>query len=530
MPKKSILAALAIMTAILRAQTAAAHPDLSGIWDPFRAGRGAEAQYAPPPPGPIVLKPGYAEAYAAKRRAEAEANKRGEQLASASAQCVPYGMPNMMSVAIYPMEVIQTPAQVTIVAEAFSEVRRVYIDKPQAKLEDVGPGFYGRSVGKWEGDTLVVDTIGIKPSVGGFQGMPHSPQMRITERIRRVAPDFLQDQVRIDDPVTLEKPVTYTLAYKRLKDYEMVEFVCENNREYVDEKGVVRPEAPRKVNQSRDRDGAAGTYNMKNTNSAAAWIVVGAAALASGAFAQASRPPVPEPPPPQMSALAPANLAKPRPQPPFDITGTWQHDLGPSNPFRFSPPPGFKLTPAAQVQYDAAKKAAAAGKVYHDDIGQCWPAGLPVIMTRVWPIAMVQKPTAIYMISGFMNSVRIVYLDGRPHTDPDLVIRSFNGESIGRWEGDALVVDTTSFVDDHHWIDDGIPASDALHIVERVRLIENGARLAIEYTLTDPKSWEGDWKMTKYFKRVNDTDITEASCLPDLNAHMPSTSSQVNVR
>jgi hypothetical protein len=163
----------------------------------------------------------------------------------------------------------------------------------------------------------------------------------------------------------------------------------------------------------------------------------------------------PAPEPEQLGALARANLAKSRPRPPFDLTGTWMHGGGANNGFRFSPPPGFKLTPAAQVHYDAAQKAAKEGKVYRDDIGQCWPAGLPVIMTRVWPIAMVQGPTTIFMISGFMNSVRIIYLDGRKHTDPDLVVRSFNGESIGHWEGDTLVVDTTGFVDDHHWVDTG---------------------------------------------------------------------------
>src|SRR5262252_7649793 len=119
--------------------------------------------------------------------------------------------------------------------------------------------------------------------------------------------------------------------------------------------------------------------------------------------------------PGQLGALAPANIAKPRPKPAFDLTGTWLHGGGQNNGFRFSPPAGFKLTPEAQVHYDAAQKAAKEGKVYRDDIGQCWPAGLPVIMTRVWPIAMVQIPTAIYMVSGFMNSLRIVYTDGRPH-------------------------------------------------------------------------------------------------------------------
>ena len=151
-------------------------------------------------------------------------------------------------------------------------------------------------------------------------------------------------------------------------------------------------------------------------------------------------------------------------------------------------------------------------------------------MTRVWPIAMIQNQTAIFMISGFMNSVRIIYLDGRKHTDPDLVVRSFNGESVGHWDGDTLVVDTTGFVDDHHWIDNGIIATDALHIVERMKMLNNGNTLEIEYTFTDPKSWEGSWSSTKRFHRVEDTDITEASCLPDLNAHLPSTKSSVNVR
>src|SRR5579863_7189336 len=202
-----------------------------------------------------------------------------------------------------------------------------------------------------------------------------------------------------------------------------------------------------------------------------------------------------------VGALAPEAIAKPRPKPAFDITGTWLHGGGANNPWQFSPPANAKLTPAAQAQFDAYKKASAQGKAYHDDIGACWPAGLPIIMTRVWPIAMIQKPTVIYMISGFLNAVRIVYLDGRKHTDPDVVISSFNGESVGHWEKDTLVVDTTGFVNDHHWIDNGVPASDALHVIERMRLLDKGATLEIQYAITDPKSFEGEWKWTKRWKR-----------------------------
>jgi len=234
-------ALLPVAPAMVQAQSAASPPDLTGVWGIYRGAKGADPKLAPPAPSPLVLKPDYDKPYQAKRAAESAAAQRGEQLANSGAQCIPYGVPTMMSIAIYPVEFIQTAKQVTIISEAFSEVRRVYLDRPQAKIDDVAPGYYGRSVGHWDGDTLVVDTIGIKPTASGYRGMPHSPEMHLTERIKLISPDILHDQVTIEDPVVLEMPVTYTLAFKRMaRDYEMVEFVCDNNREYIDDKGVVR--------------------------------------------------------------------------------------------------------------------------------------------------------------------------------------------------------------------------------------------------------------------------------------------------
>jgi hypothetical protein len=187
-----------------------------------------------------VLKPEYAKEYEAQRAADAEATRRGEPPPSAAVVCVPYGMPRMMAVASYPVEILETPGQVTIITEAFSEVRRVFLNQPQLPIDEVPPGYYGHSVGRWEGSVLVIDTVGIKESLPGYQGVPHSAQMRITERLRLVTPDVLHDQITIEDPVVLEKPIVYTLAYRRLPDYKMVEFVCDNNREYVDAQGKVR--------------------------------------------------------------------------------------------------------------------------------------------------------------------------------------------------------------------------------------------------------------------------------------------------
>jgi len=236
-------------------------------------------------------------------------------------------------------------------------------------------------------------------------------------------------------------------------------------------------------------------------------------------------------PPPQQSALAPANLAKPRPKAPFDLTGNWFIDNSPGiQGWLFGPATIPKLTPNAQKHRDAYLQAIKDGKVYRDDIGQCWPAGVPIIMTRVWPIAMIQLPTAIYMVSEFMNSLRTVFLDGRSHTDPDIVVRTFNGESVGHWEGDTLVVETKNFIDDeHHWVDQGVPASGELKIVERIRML-SPSQLEIAMTLTDPKSWEGEWKGVRRWNRVNDIDVEEVECRPDLNEHLQSTSSKVQVR
>ena len=173
------------------------------------------------------------------------------------------------------------------------------------------------------------------------------------------------------------------------------------------------------------------------------------------------------------------------------------------------------------------------GKVYKDDIGQCWPAGLPLIMTRYWPMAMIQMPTAIYMVSGFMNSFRTVFLDGRKHTDPDVIVRTSTASRSAPGKANDWSWTRSHFRGDHHWMDqDGaaIPAGEKLHIVERFRMVPGGKQLEIEYTMTDPDNWEGEWKSTKRFNRVIDIDIQEVSCLPDLNEHLQSTTSKTQVQ
>ncbi len=227
--------------------------------------------------------------------------------------------------------------------------------------------------------------------------------------------------------------------------------------------------------------------------------------------------------PGMLGALAPENLRKERPAPPFDLTGTWFVDLskGFVN-FMFGPEyPEF--IGQAKLDFEEGQKARAERRPYRDAIGQCFPAGIPMIMTRVWPIAMVQLPTVVYMISNFNNSFRQVFLDGRDYSDPDQVIYTYNGESLGHWEADILVVDTRYIETYNHFIDTGIPISEEFRVQERIRLVEAGEALEIEYIMTDPVNWIGEWRNTKLWLRVDNTDIGEVECLPDLNDNLPST-------
>lgn len=212
----------------------AAH-GLTGTWNRYpQLNETPDPKLPPPPPrvGPPPLKPKYLAAWQAEQKRAKEADARGEPLYTDYVQCLPDGMPAMM-VAMFPMEVLQTPGQITILQEAFRQVRRIYLDEKQIAIEDAEPGYWGHSVGHWQGDTLLVDTVGIKESVR-FHGTPHSPQMRIRERIHMFSPDFFEDHITVEDPVYLAHPWSFTYAYKRLPHYKMLEYVCDSNREYRD--------------------------------------------------------------------------------------------------------------------------------------------------------------------------------------------------------------------------------------------------------------------------------------------------------
>ena len=145
-----------------------------------------------------------------------------------NAKCLPPGMPAMMSMP-YGMEVMQTKDKITFFSELNDALRRVYLDgrKPtQKQLDD--PTYAGYSTGRWDGDTLVVDTVALHPDsfIEGFT--PHSDALTVRERIRFTAPGLLEDRITVTDPKALTKPWEAVRTYRKAMpgNDELREFAC----------------------------------------------------------------------------------------------------------------------------------------------------------------------------------------------------------------------------------------------------------------------------------------------------------------
>jgi len=202
-------------------------PDLTGVW--LVTGY---FTFAPDKSLPS-FRPPYGALYA-RRTAAFNA---GAPIDDVTADCLPPGMPHIQVVP-YPFEIMQTPGRVTILFEYAGQVRRIYLDGSAPKDSD--PTYYGTSVGRWQGDTLVVTTTNIREDTqADFSGLPHSDALSITERFRRTAPDTLEDRITLTDPKAYSQPFTTTRIYKNHPDWTIGEYVCEeNNRNKIQDNGV----------------------------------------------------------------------------------------------------------------------------------------------------------------------------------------------------------------------------------------------------------------------------------------------------
>jgi hypothetical protein len=138
--------------------------------------------------------------------------------------CMPYGTPrNILSTAPYPIEILQRPEQITIIFDRLGDVRRIFTDG-RDHPQDPWPTWLGHSTARWEGHTLVIDTVAMTPeSILTDDGLPHSEQMHISERLSIIGRDRFQDEITITDPVMYEKPFTVVRTFHRAPEAQMSE-------------------------------------------------------------------------------------------------------------------------------------------------------------------------------------------------------------------------------------------------------------------------------------------------------------------
>jgi hypothetical protein len=167
--------------------------------------------------------------------------KDGSIIDKARRVCVPDGVPRVLATP-YPFEIFQVPAgQVTFVYEMNHEVRVIAMDQPLPTLDSViaDPRYNGHSVGHWEGDTLVVETIGFfEKTFLDASGLPHSDEMTTLERIRKVGRE-LEDIVTIHDPDMYARDWQARFVYGERNDVRLEDYACnDTHRDLSGVKGV----------------------------------------------------------------------------------------------------------------------------------------------------------------------------------------------------------------------------------------------------------------------------------------------------
>ena len=229
-------------------RTADGKPDLSGLWRGGAGGagrgRGAAAD-APPPSGPPVA--GFANVgqnikeglpftpYGAELL---KTRVAGNSKDNPEAHCLPMGIIQLHTQGA-PRKFIQTPLELVILYEASSERREIFTDGRPLPSDDPQPWYNGYSVGRWEGDTLVVETVQFRD--GGWldiNGSPLTDAGKVTERFRRPTFGRMEIDVTIEDKKAYTKPFTVRVNQSLMLDEELLEFVCLENQRFGPEPGA----------------------------------------------------------------------------------------------------------------------------------------------------------------------------------------------------------------------------------------------------------------------------------------------------
>jgi hypothetical protein len=196
-------------------------PDISGTWSPVRAATaGGKRNVDFPAPDKIPFQ------QATKARYESS-----KPMSDLEAGCVPRGAVRYTTTAMLPLDIVQTPQKTLFLFNQHSAFRRIYTDG-RKHPENQTPSYFGHSIGRWEGSTLVVDTVGEKESTWlsvTDKGLPHSDALHVTERIRLIEDGkYLESEITVEDPKAYTAPMKVVRYWERTANVVDPEFVCED--------------------------------------------------------------------------------------------------------------------------------------------------------------------------------------------------------------------------------------------------------------------------------------------------------------
>jgi hypothetical protein len=485
-------------------RTADGKPDFDGIWQASSTAYADLEDHAAGLnmlAGRSVLADGGSIPYQPWAAAQKAKNFQNRAAADPLNKCYMAGVPRMMYLE-YPFQIFQTSKAIAIAFEWSLDWRLIYTDGTPHQ-EDL-TFWMGDSRGRWEGDTLVVDVRNNNDKTWlDMAGDFHSDALHVVERYRMTDANTIQYEATIDDTKVFTKPWTIRLDLHRRTDRNrLFEYVCQDEVE--------------ESNGAFTRD--ARTWYPGN----GAPVVVTPAA--SSAPTAASKIPA--------APQAAANIHR-MPDGKPDLQGAYTSDDGSANqglerrkadaltpPGRgvIIDPPDGKLP----VQEWAAKEKIDRDRPergYDDPTAHCFPAGVPRSVYIPAEFHIIQTKDYLVFLHERM-AWRIIPLDGRAHL-PDS-IRLWQGDSVGHWEGDTLVVDTTN-LNGKTWLNEaGEIVSYAEHVVERFTPTGPDT-IRYEATVNDPVVYTRPWTIAFPIRRSN-SELLEAACheedhdLPHLKA------------
>jgi hypothetical protein len=202
-------------------RTADGKPDLSGVW------HAADGRFI----GNLATAGGVSAPFQPWAATLYNERRENNGLDRPSGKCLPKSVPDGMTLPPYPFKIVQTPALTLMLYEIFVDYRQIHTDGRTLPTERQ-PSWFGYSVGRWEGETFVVQTVGITERTWlDDSGYPHSDDLHITERIRRTDFGHMEIEFTFDDPKTYTKPWSVKVPFELMPDTELLEYVCENEKD-----------------------------------------------------------------------------------------------------------------------------------------------------------------------------------------------------------------------------------------------------------------------------------------------------------